>query len=446
MLQGVHPKKLHRYYNDNYYYPSHVAIDFYHHYKDDIALFAEMGFKVFRMSIDWTRIFLSGNDLKPNEEGLRFYEDVFNELKTSNIEPLVTISHFEFPFELTKKYNGWMDRKVIDFYLNYCNTIFERYKDKVKYWITFNEINLLTMPLSSYSNAGVVCTKLKDEENTIFDEVDNPAMRFQALHHQFVASSRAVKLAHSINPDFKIGSMTAYETNYPYTCNPDDILLWQQEENIHINFCTDVMVKGYYPYYIKFYFKENDININITDEDIKDLKEGCVDFYSLSYYKTHCISSNPADNKLILNIFPVGPDNPYLKTSDWGWQIDPVGLRYSLNKIYDRYGIPIMIVENGLGAEDIPDEHKNINDDYRIEYLKAHIKEMKKAVNDGIDLMGYTSWGPIDLISASTGEMKKRYGFIYVDKDNDGKGTLKRYKKKSFYWYKKVIASNGETL
>lgn len=358
----------------------------------------------------------------------------------------MTISHFEFPFELTKKYNGWMDRKVIDFYLNYCKTIFERYKDLVKYWITFNEINLLTTPLSGYSNAGIVCTKLKDDGNTIFDENDNPSMRFQALHHQFVASSRAVKLAHSINPDFKIGSMTAYETNYPYTCNPDDILLWQKEENIHINFCTDVMVKGYYPYYMKSYFKENDININITDEDMRDLKEGCVDFYSLSYYKTHCVSSNPTDNKLMFNTFQVGPDNPYLKTSDWGWQIDPVGLRYSLNKIYDRYGIPIMIVENGLGAEDIPDEHNNINDDYRIEYLKAHITEMKKAVNDGVDLIGYTSWGPIDLISASTGEMKKRYGFIYVDKDNDGKGTLKRYKKKSFYWYKKVIESNGEIL
>ena len=288
------PRKVTPFLRDDCYYPSHTGIDFYHRYKEDIALFAEMGFKVFRTSIDWSRIMPNGNDLEPNEEGLKFYEDVFKELKKYNIEPLVTISHFEIPLELTKKYNGWLDRKVIDYYVNYCKIIFERYKDLVKYWITFNEINLLTYPFSPYLSAGVISSELKDTGSTLFEMQVNPSMSFQSLHHQFVASSKAVKLAHEINPDFKIGTMSAYDSIYPYTCNPDDVLLCQKEENIHLNFCGDVMVKGYYPYYIKNYFKENNIDITITDDDIKSLKEGCVDFYSLSYYKSHCVSSDPS--------------------------------------------------------------------------------------------------------------------------------------------------------
>ena len=427
------------------YYPSHEAIDFYHRYKEDIALFAEMGFKVFRLSINWTRIFPNGYELEPNEEGLKFYDNVFAELKKYNIEPLVTISHYETPFGLTKKYNGWLGRETIDCYLRYCNVIFNRYKDVVKYWLTFNEINILTMaPSAAFMGAGVLFDGIKDLS---FEEGKNEHKEeiFQALHHQFVASAKAVKLAHSINKDFKVGCMIAYGAVYPYTCNPDDVLLAQQHEEIHNYLCSDVQVRGAYSPFAKSYFRRNNINIKMEEDDEKILKEGCVDFYTFSYYMTNCVSTNPNIEKTGGNL-SMGLKNPYLKSSDWGWQIDPKGLRYSLSKIYNRYQIPMMVVENGLGAVDTVEEDGTINDDYRIDYLKSHIEEMKNAIGDGVDLIGYTPWGCIDLVSAGTGEMKKRYGFIYVDKDNDGKGTLNRSRKKSFYWYKKVIESNGENL
>jgi len=440
------PRRVMKSIKSDYYYPSHEAVDFYHRYKEDIALLAEMGFKIFRMSINWSRIYPNGDELEPNEEGLKFYDNVFNELKKYNIEPLVTISHFEFPYELTKKYNGWIDRSVIDYYLKYCETIFTRYKDTVKYWITFNEINNLNYKPGAFYCGGMFLDKIPDEGVSIFGGIDNPQMRYQALHYQFVASSKAVRLAHEINPNFKVGCMISYELGYPYTCNPDDMLLSQKEE-YKINFCSDVQVKGSYPYYMKRFFKENNINLKIEKDDLKNLKEGTVDFYTFSYYKSFCVSSDP---KNIIEL-PIGiaaglKENPYIKNSDWGWQIDPKGLRYVLNKVYDRYNIPIMIVENGLGANDILEEGNVVNDDYRIEYLREHIIQMKEAIKDGVDLIGYTSWGPIDIVSAGTGEMKKRYGYVYVDKDNDGNGTLNRYKKKSFYWYKKVIETNGQVL
>ena len=440
------PRKVTKKLRSDYYYPSHEAVDFYHRYKEDIALLAEMGFKIFRMSINWSRIFPNGDDLVPNEEGLKFYENVFNELKKYNIEPLVTISHFEFPYELTKKCNGWVDRSVIEYYLKYCRTIFTRYKDTVKYWITFNEINNLNYKPGAFYCGGMFLDKISDEGVAIFDGIDNAEMRYQAMHNQFVASSKAVKLAHEINPNFKVGCMISYELAYPYTCNPNDMLLSQKEEN-KINFCSDVQVKGSYPYYMKRFFKENSINLKIEKDDLKNLKEGTVDFYTFSYYKSFCVSSDP---KNIIEL-PIGitaglKENPYLKTSEWGWQIDAKGLRYALNKIYDRYNIPIMIVENGIGVDDVLQEDNTINDEYRIDYLRQHIIQMKEAIKDGVDLIGYTSWGPIDIVSAGTGEMKKRYGYIYVDKDNDGNGTLNRYKKKSFYWYKKVIETNGQIL
>ena len=427
------------------YYPSHEAIDFYHRYKEDIALFSEMGIKVFRLSINWTRIFPNGYELEPNEEGLKFYDNVFAELKKYNIEPLVTISHYETPFGLTKKYNGWLGRETIDCYLRYCNVIFNRYKDVVKYWLTFNEINILTMaPSAAFMGAGVLFDGIKDLS---FEEGKNDHKEeiFQALHHQFVASAKAVKLAHSINKDFKVGCMIAYGAVYPYTCNPEDVLLAQEHEEIHNYLCSDVQVRGAYSPFAKSYFRKNNIHIKMEDEDEKILKEGCVDFYTFSYYMTNCVSTNPNIEKTGGNL-SMGLKNPYLKSSDWGWQIDPKGLRYSLNKIYNRYQIPMMVVENGLGAVDTVEEDGTINDEYRIDYLRAHIEEMKNAIGDGVDLIGYTPWGCIDLVSAGTGEMKKRYGFIYVDKDNDGKGTLNRSRKKSFYWYKKVIESNGENL
>ena len=444
---GTHtiPRRITPELEEGTYYPSHVAIDFYHRYKEDIALFAEMGFKTFRMSINWTRIFPNGDELEPNEEGLKFYEDVFKELKKYNIEPLVTISHYEFPYGLTKKYDGrgWAEREVIDCYLRYCKAIFTRYKDLVKYWLTFNEINILARPFGSFFGGGM----LLDPKGGPINEIkDNEEMRFQALHHQFIASAKAVKMGHEINSDFKIGCMIAYEAIYPYTCHPEDVILAQTKEEISNYFCSDVQVRGEYPHFAARYFKEHNINIKIEDGDLEILKEGTVDYYTFSYYMSVCESAHPEEVENIGGNMTLGLKNPYLKASDWGWQVDPVGLRTVLNKIYARYNIPLMVVENGFGAVDQIESDGSINDDYRIDYLREHIEQMRESIEDGVDLIGYTTWGCIDLVSAGTGEMKKRYGFIYVDKNNDGTGNLDRYKKKSFYWYKNVIRTNGEEL
>ena len=423
------------------FYPSHEAIDFYHHYKEDIALFAEMGFKVFRFSIAWTRIFPTGEEETPNEKGLQFYDNVIDECLKYNIEPLITISHYEVPFALTQKYNGWASREMIDIFTKYCKAIFTRYKGKVKYWLTFNEINGATGNFGAFLSQGI----LNEGTTDFMHQVDNPKQRFQALHHQFVASALAVKMAHEIDENYKVGCMQIFATSYPLTCNPDDVVLTQQKNHIMNWFCGDVQVRGYYPSYMKRFFKENDIEINMEPEDKTILKEGCVDFYSFSYYMFVCHSADESKENGDGNLLG-GANNPYLKASDWGWQIDPKGLRYSLNEIYDRYQIPLMVVENGLGAYDKKEADGSIQDDYRIDYLRQHIEQMKEAVEDGVDLMGYTPWGCIDLVSASTGEMAKRYGFIYVEKYDDGTGDYSRKKKKSFAWYKKVIESNGEEL
>lgn len=439
------PRKIMDEIVEGYYYPSHEAIDFYHRYKEDIALLAEMGFKVFRMSINWTRIFPNGDDEKPNEKGLDFYEDVFRELKKYGIEPLVTISHYETPYAMTKKFNSWMDRKAIDCYLKYCETIFTRYKDLVKYWLTFNEINILLHgPAASFVGAGIKFDNAS-ELDLKADAKEHEAECFQALHHQFVASAKAVMLAHKINPQFKVGCMLNSVTKYPYTCDPEDVMLADLTDEYENFLCGDVQVRGEYSGFAKRYFRENHIEIHMEEDDLEIIKKGTVDFYTFSYYSSSCVT-NRTDVEMTSGNLAQGVKNPYLETSKWGWQIDAVGLRYRLNKIYNRYRIPIMVVENGLGAEDVIGENGKIHDDYRIHYLREHIKQMKEAVADGVEIWGYTSWGCIDLVSAGTGEMKKRYGFIYVDKDNDGNGTLERRKKDSFDWYKKVIASNGEDL
>lgn len=423
-----------------YFYPSHEAVDFYHRYKEDIALCAEMGFKIFRMSINWTRIFPQGNETVPNEAGLAFYDKVFAELKKYNIEPLVTIYHNENPFYLTGLCNGWQDRRCIDYYMNFCQVLFERYKDVVKYWIPFNEINCLTTKLGNWNHAGI----LHPGTEFFTDQVDEPSARFAALHHQFVASARAVKLGKSINPNFRFGTMICHITVYPLTCDPEDILLTQQEDMLRNCFSGDVQVKGIYPYYIRRYFERNGISFEITQQDLQDIKEGTVDFYSFSYYMSNCITGQKNAAQVSGNVMG-GAKNPYLKATEWDWQIDPKGLRYTLNRVYDRYQVPIMVTENGLGARDVVEDGK-IHDDYRIDYLRQHIEQMRLAIDDGVDLIGYTPWSTMDLVSVSTGEMAKRYGFIYVDRDNAGNGTLERRRKKSFDWYKKVIATNGEDL
>jgi len=422
-------------------YPSHEAIDFYHHYEEDIALFAEMGFKVFRTSINWTRIFPKGWEDEPNEAGLIFYDQVFGCCKKHGIEPLVTISHYELPYALVEKYNGWESREVIGFFENYCHAIFERYKDKVKYWLTFNEINAGTMPFGSVVSTGTV----QGYEGPAMGAPDRPQERFQALHHQFVASAKVVKYAHEHYPQFKIGDMNLFSVTYPMTCDPADVLAVQQGMQMSCWFCSDVQVRGEYPYYAKRYFAEHGIEIRMEPGDLEILKEGTVDFYTFSYYSSRCLTTHKDGEAIEGNIMG-GAKNPYLESSAWGWQIDPQGLRWALNEIYSRYQIPMMVVENGLGAKDEKAPDGKIHDDYRIDYLRQHIAQMAEAVKDGVDLMGYTPWGCIDLVSAGTGEMAKRYGFIYVNKFDDGTGDLSRERKDSFYWYKKVIASNGEDL
>lgn len=433
------PKRITTKLEENTLYPSHDAIDFYHHYKEDIAMFAEMGFKVFRTSINWTRIYPTGMEEEPNEKGLEFYENVFKECKKYGIEPLVTLSHYEMPYALVEKYNGWASREVISLFERYCHTVFERYEDLVKYWLTFNEINGGVTKLGTVLSLGCV----KDYNGLVVEADCGPQTRFEALHHQLVASAKVVAYAHKHYPQFKMGDMNVFLTSYPRTCDPLDILENQKHNRVLNWFCSDVQVRGEYPSYMSRYFKENDIDLKMSDEDKNILKEGTVDFYTCSYYMSSCITTHN-DVETVDGNLAGGVKNPYLEASAWGWQIDPAGLRYSLNEIYDRYQIPIMVVENGLGAYDVKGEDGIVHDTYRIEYLKNHIIAMENAVEDGVDLIGYTPWGCIDLVSASTGEMAKRYGFIYVNKFDDGTGDYSREKKDSFYWYKKLIESNGK--
>ncbi|MCQ9210689.1 6-phospho-beta-glucosidase [Granulicatella seriolae] len=414
------------------FYPSHESIDFYHTYKEDIALLAEMGFKTFRMSFAWTRIFPEGDELEPNEAGLAFYDKVFDELAKYNIEPLVTINHFDTPLGLVTKYGGWRNRKLIDFYVRYAETLLTRYKGKVKYWLTFNEINMiLHIP---FFGGGL-----------IFEEGENTEqVKYQAAHHQLVASALVTKLAHEIDPENKVGCMLAAGIVYYNTPNPIDVRA-AQESNQEQYFFVDVQSRGYYPSYAKRKFEEAGFEIEFEDGDEEILKN-TVDFISFSYYSSRIISGDPEVMKQVKggNAF-ASIANPYLEVSEWGWAIDPIGLRVTMNEMYDRYQKPLFIVENGLGAVDELVDG-TVQDDYRIDYMRKHLEQMIEAVKDGVELWGYTSWGCIDLVSAGSGEMKKRYGFIYVDRDNFGNGSNKRYKKASFDWYKKVIASNGQEL
>lgn len=441
MTAGAHgvPREITDGVIDGKNYPNHTGIDFYHRFRDDVKLFAELGFKCFRTSIAWTRIFPKGDELEPNEDGLKFYDELFDELLKYGIEPVITLSHFEMPLHLAKEYGGWTNRKVIDFFVRYAETVMRRYKDKVKYWMTFNEINnqaCVGNDFFSWTNSGFK-----------FTECENPyAAMYQSAHHQFVASALAVKKGHEINPAFKIGCMVAWIPCYPYSCNPDDMIVSVEEMHDRTYF-ADVQVRGHYPAYAEKIWERTNSKPKILDGDEKILAEGTVDYIGFSYYMSQTVKADAKNTENQYGQSEHTVANPHIKVSDWGWSIDPVGLRYVLATLYERYEIPLFIVENGFGAIDVKEADGTVNDAYRIDYLRAHISEVKKAVElDGVDLMGYTPWGCIDLVSATTGEMKKRYGFIYVDKNNDGSGTLERSKKLSFDWYKKVIASNGEEL
>lgn len=423
----VLPKDAQLIIDPNEYYPNHQGIDFYHRYKEDIALFAEMGFKMFRMSISWSRIFPNGDDETPNQAGVDFYRSMFEEMKKYGIEPLVTLHHFDTPYALEKKYGGWHNRQLIDAFVRYSEFCFNEYREYVTYWLTFNEIN----------NELMVTHLIPDLPKEVTQQA------YQSLHHQFVASAKAVQQAHIINSDNKIGCMICGLVSYPLTCDPKDILYSQQRMQNVFYYSGDVMVKGKYPHYAQRIWHDLGIELTITAEDLDELAAGTVDMYTYSYYMSNCDTTHEGVEKVGGN-FSFGAKNPYLNYSDWGWGFDADGLRYSLNELYSRYGLPIIVTENGWGQDDVVEADGSIHDDYRINYLAEHVKAMDEAIADGVDLIGYTSWGCIDLISAGTGQMKKRYGYIYVDRDDKGQGTLARYKKDSFYWYKEVIKNNGE--
>lgn len=420
-------------------YPNHEGIDFYHHYKEDIALFAEMGFKAFRTSIAWTRIYPNGDDEKPNEAGLKFYDDLFDTCHKYGIEPVITLAHFEMPYHLAVKYNGFMDKRCIGFFVKYARTCFERYKGKVHYWMTFNEINNQSAAPNAHNLIQEGGILLKDGDNA-------EEMMYQSSINELVASAEAVQVGHEIDPDNKIGCMIAMCPIYAKSCNPEDFIE-MEKANQKRYWYADVQAKGFVPEYMYKYWDRMGFDVKVTDEEKAELAKGTVDYIGWSYYMSFATAARKDNPHYNFYEDKDKVDNPYLKKSDWGWPIDPLGLRYALNWFEDRYHKPQMIVENGFGAYDKKEADGSVNDDYRIDYLREHIRAMKAAVDeDGVDLLGYTMWSPIDIVSASTGEYDKRYGFIYVNRNNKGEGDFSRSKKKSFYWYKKVIASNGEDL
>lgn len=419
------------------FYLKKEGIDLYHRYKEDIALFAEMGFKTFRFSISWARIFPNGDDDCPNMKGLQFYDSFIDELEKYHIEPLVTISHYEMPLNLSLKYGGWTDRRLIDFYLKFAELLFRHYQGRVKYWLTFNEINMI---LHAPFNGGGLLPE-NGKEVTL-------NQKYQAAHHQLVASALAVKLAHKIDPNNQVGCMIAGSAVYPISPDPEDVMaaVWKDRRSF---FFADVHCRGMYPGYIQRYFAENNISFEITEEDKEALKS-TVDFISISYYASDCAAAHPEAYGNTRGNIASSIRNPKLILNEYGYQIDPIGLRYVLNQLYDRYQKPIFIVENGVGAKDelIPDGEGSytVHDIYRIDILKKHLLQVREAIRDGVKVLGYTSWAPIDLISQSENSLEKRYGYIYVDRHDDGSGTLARYKKKSFYWYQELIRTNGKSL
>lgn len=436
------PREITETVEKNQYYPNHQAVDFYNRYKEDIRLFKEMGLKSFRTSIYWPRIFPTGIEEEPNEAGLQFYDNLFDELIANGIEPVITLTHFEMPLYLAQEYNGFSSRKVVDYFVKFAETVFERYKHKVKYWMTFNEINNMmdyTNPIFLWTNAGV---KVKENENP--EEV-----MYRTAHHILLASALAVAKGKEVNPDFMIGSMISHVPIYPLNSNPENVMFAEESMRLRY-FFPDVQVRGYYPNYALKKFEREGFDIPFLEGDDEILARGTVDYIGFSYYMSNTVAVdevNSSDEPNVHGSIPYQVDNPFLDESDWGWSIDPVGLRYVLNRLWDRYQLPLFIVENGFGAVDEVTEDGSIHDSYRIDYMRKHIEEMEKSIAyDGVELMGYTPWGIIDLVSFTSGQMSKRYGMIYVDRDDAGQGTLERSKKDSFEWYKQVIESNGEKL
>jgi 6-phospho-beta-glucosidase len=407
-------------------YPKRRGIDFYHTYREDLKLLAGTGMNMFRTSINWSRIFPRGDETAPNEEGLRFYDDLIDEIIKNGMEPLITVSHYEMPLHLTTAYTGWYSREVIDFFVRYCEVLFRRYKNKVRYWIMVNQINLIVF--ETFNHLGIAADKVKD-----LDEAN-----YQGVHNEMVASARAAAIGRNINPDFQIGMMVLDDIAYPASCKPEDILAAYRRNQMQY-FFSDVLLRGKYPGYALRFFDEHHIHVEFGASDEEDLKN-TADFLALSYYYTSVCDVESLKTRRGVR------DNPHITASAWGWGIDPVGLRTKLNMFWDRYGVPIIIAENGLGAFDKVEADGKIHDSYRIDFLRAHIEQIREAVIDGVRVFGYCPWGPIDIISCSSSEMEKRYGFIYVDYDTHGRGSGKRLLKDSYEWYRQLVASNGRGL
>lgn len=443
LTAGAHgtPRRITETVEEGEYYPNHEAIDFYHRYEEDISLFAEMGLKCFRTSIAWSRIFPLGDEHEPNEEGLRFYDDLFDELLANGIQPVITLSHFELPLHLAREYGGFRNRKLVDFFARFARVCFERYHSKVRYWMTFNEINNqmdTRNHLFLWTNSGVVLTEEDDPREVLF----------QVAHHELLASAQAVAIGKEIDPDLQIGAMVSHVPVYPYSCDPADVMAAQIAYRERF-FFADVQVRGHYPPYAVKEWEREGYRVGIEEGDEEILAAGTVDYLGFSYYMSTVVKADASNDATdsVDGGFANSVPNPYVKASDWGWQIDPTGLRFTLATLAERYELPLFIVENGFGMVDEIAEDGTISDAPRIDYLRAHVEAMRDAVEyDGVDLIGYTPWGIIDLVSFTTGEMKKRYGFIHVDRDNAGEGTLERRRKESFEWYRTVIASNGENL
>ena len=411
---------------DDLHYPNHIASDFYHHWEEDLALFHEMGFTTFNTTVAWSRIYPRGLEGGVNQEGIAFYRRVFERAKEYGMDPVITLYKYDEPVYFEETYGGWENREMIDEFVGFATTCFKEFKQYINKWLTFNEINILL------------------EFHTMGNDSETLQTRVVQLHNQMVASARCVKAAHAIDPNLKVGCMIAGYCVYPLTCDPADVMLAEQAFQNHFCYTTDTMMRGAYPTFAPSFWQKNHLHVDITEQDQRDLAEGKCDFIAFSYYMSKVVTTH--ENSL--KAFGAGTKsdvrNPYLKYSDWGWAIDPVGFRYFLHMLNDRYQKPIFDVENGLGAYDKIAADGHIHDDYRIHYLSAHIQPMKKAVEEGVRLFGYTTWGGLDLVSFTTGQMDKRYGMIYVDMNDKGEGDLHRVRKDSFYWYKKVIASNGE--
>lgn len=420
--------------DENGYYPKRWGINFYEHYEEDIRLFAEMGFKTLRLSISWSRIFPNGDEEHPNQKGLDFYRRLFKTMRDHQIKPLVTLSHYETPVNLAITYGGWSNRKLLVFFERYCRTVMTEYQEYVDYWMAFNEINVIQH--SFYVGGAVPKDYIKDETTDLY----------QVIHHLFLASALAKKVLKEVSPKARMGGMLARREGYPATCAPQDVLESIKDDQKNL-FFSDVLVRGYYPSYMNAFFKEHVIQITWEDGDAELLRDNTIDYLSFSYYMTVLSKAQIDSNtELTTGNLVNGVKNPYLESSEWGWQVDPIGLRITLEKLYDRYQIPLLVAENGIGLRETQENGEMIVDNARIAYLQSHIEQMGEAVKNGVDLIGYTVWGPIDIISMSTSEISKRYGFIYVDIDDRGQGSFQRYKKKSFDWYKQVITTNGQQL